>query len=277
MNKRVQKFTEKSLFAHSSAGAFEPPIKITFSVVSRWGPGDCFTRLERPNLSLSLITSGNAAYSQDGRAGRVERGQVFLAHRTQSQQLTTGNEGFMHKRSVVMEGAALDSVVAALRLTEADVITPHDGPALMRLFREVYRRMGRKEPGAAMELSALAWRILLACAESMGAAYPPSLRQAVNYINTHVHRRPTVKDIAAQAGLSPRHCTRLFHACLGCSPIAFCIRQRMAIARSMVLNTSRSLKEISDELGYEDQFCFSAQFRRHYGLSPSAFRKRSAA
>jgi AraC-like DNA-binding protein len=277
MNKRIQKFNEKSRSFDFQAETFAPPLKIVCAVLSRWGPGDHFSRQQRPTLSLSLITAGNATYRQEGRAGRVERGQVFLAHRTQSQQLLTGDAGFLHKRSVILEGAALDAVVAALRLPEADVVTPPDGPAVRRLFREIYRCLQRQAPDTGLQLSVLAWRLLLACAAGLGVPYPPELRLAVSYINRNVHCRPTVKAIAAQTGLSPRHCTRLFQAHLGCSPGAFCIRQRLASARNRVLNTSLSLKEIADELGYADQFHFSTQFRRHYGLSPSALRRQAPA
>jgi AraC-like DNA-binding protein len=277
MNRRVQKFREVAFTLDWRAERFDFPVQVVCSVVSRWGPGDSFSREDRPTLSLSLVTAGGAEYWQEGRTGRVERGQVFLAHRAQSQRFETGEVGCLHKRSIILDGPSLDAMVAGLRLQEADVITPRDGRAMMRLFREAHRLLRDKPAGAAIEASTLGWRVLLTCADSMGAVYPSPLGQAINYISAHAHRRLTVQDIAAQAGISPRHCTRLFRTYLKCSPMAFCIRQRMAVARSLVVNTIRPFKQIAAELGFEDQFYFSTQFRQHHGLSPSALRRQGAA
>ncbi|MEI8140413.1 MAG: hypothetical protein WCI03_11175 [bacterium] len=66
-------------------GEFEPPIKTTATVVSRWGPGDNFTRQDRNNVSLSLVTFGNATFEQDGRRGVAGQNTIFIAHKGSSQ------------------------------------------------------------------------------------------------------------------------------------------------------------------------------------------------
>jgi AraC-like DNA-binding protein len=50
-------------------------------------------------------------------------------------------------------------------------------------------------------------------------------------------------------------------------------QMRMAQARERLLTTSASIKEIALQVGYADQLHFSRVFRKHFGLSPRAFRR----
>lgn len=274
MNKRVQKFLEKTASYSSMAGPFDPPVTMVGAVVSRWGPGDRFFRTKRDTLSLSLITMGNACFEQEGRQGLVEKGQIFLAHKGCSQTLRTGDEGFMHKRSLIMEGPALDMLVGSLHLGGVDVVAPRNAPALAGLFREAYRLLRERPEGMAVDVSAQAYRILLALSESRVPDYPVSLRQAMKYVDANIHRVMTVADIAHAAGVSVRHGSRLFHQYLACSPMEFSIRSRMALAQNMLVNTNQPVKHIAAALGYDNQLYFSAIFRRRVGVSPTDYRRK---
>lgn len=277
MNKRIQKFRERTETYSPALDGLRPPFTIMAGVVSRWGPGDAFQRERRDTLSLSLVTRGDARFEQEGRRGDVQRGQVFLAHKGASQRFTTGAEGYLHKRSLILEGPLLSELVTSLRLGEIDVATPRDVPGMTRLFREAYGLLRTKSEARDAELPPLALRILLALAGSRSPDYPVPLRLAMRHVDANLHRPMTVADVAREAGVSVRHCTRMFRQHLECSPLEFCIRQRMALARSLLANTNQPVKQIAAAVGYEDQLYFSARFKRRFGVSPSGFRQRQSA
>ena len=275
MNKRVQKFKERVFVHAGSADEFEPPLKITAAIISRWGPGDNFIRLDRPNVSLSLITFGDAAYDQDGRRGVVERGSLFIAHKGSSQLFQTGREGVMHKRSLILDGAALEAIMISLHLTGIDSVTPRSLPLTMALFRRAHQCLAEKKAGFPREAARLAWDILMSCGESLSADYPESLRLAMDFVQTSVHRPVQLQEIARASGLSIRHCTRLFQLHTGSSPIQYCIQQRMTMAENLVVNTGEPFKQIAMALGYEDALHFSVQFKSHFKMSPRHYREQS--
>jgi len=270
---RIKKFLERAANYSQMVGAIEPPLAVLGTVLSQWGPGDRFVRVKRDTLSLSLITLGNASYEQKGRKGALEAGQIFLAQRGCSQTLMTGSAGFMHKRSVILAGAFLDTLVSSVGLADVDVITPRHVAAITNLFRHAHRMLIERPDGLAVELPAQALRILLTCAESGAPELPASLQQAMKFVDTNLHRPIAAAEIARAAGVSERHCGRLFHAQFGCSPMEFCIRQRMALARNMLVNTGQSMKGIAASLGYDNQLYFSAQFRKREGVCPSNYRR----
>jgi len=270
---RIKEFLESYVNHHVMAGSFDPPVTIQGSVHSQWGPGDRFVRVKRDTLSLSLITRGNAAYEQEGRTGVVETGQLFLAHNGCSQTLRTGSAGYMHKRSIILTGPMLDVLASSLRLTEADVIKPHDTDRITGLFRQSHRMLLERPAGLSRDVPVQAFRILLACAESLSAVLPARLRAILRFISANLHRPLAATEIARAMGVSERHCGRLFHAHLGCSPMEYCIRQRILLARNMLANTMQPVKAIADKLGYDSQLYFSAQFRERTGQCPSACRR----
>jgi len=275
MNKRVQSYNEQVFVNTGKSVDFEPPIKITGSIISRWGPGDNFVRQNRLNVSVSLITFGDATFEQDGRHGTLERGTLFMAHKGSNQVFKTGAAGVMHKRSIVLEGVALEAIMIASHLTGADFVKPRNMPMAMQLFRKAHHCLAEKKPGFNREASQIAWDILLTCAEGLSEAYPDSLRQAMEYVQANLSHPVKLQKIAATAKLSVRHCTRLFKEFTGMSPIQYCIQQRMTMAENLVINTSKPFKQVATALGYEDALHFSVQFKQHFKISPRHYRQRA--
>jgi len=272
-NARVQRYRE-SYTSHTYAyERFDPPLKVVGAVLSRWGPGDRFHRVRRPNLSLNLVTLGSASYRQEGRTGTVVEGQAFLAHPGRGQRFETGAAGFLHKRSVIMEGAGLDPLLRSTGLSDVDVVTPSSAPALTALFRRVFRVLRDKPPGFVADLSKAAYEILLECARSVAPDYPAPVADAMRFIRQNLMRRITLGDISAQARVSTRQCNRLFNRHMGISPIAYVISQRMSTAASVLLNTTLTVKAVAAMVGYDDPFRFSLHFKQRYGVSPMHYRR----
>ena len=74
-------------------------------------------------------------------------------------------------------------------------------------------------------------------------------------------------------GLSERHFFRGFKEETGLSPIDWLRRERIRVAQRRLLDPSKRIKEICDEVGYHDVFFFSRDFKRHTGSSPSDYRR----
>src|SRR5688572_25268743 len=104
MNNRIQKYREQVYtHAHDHHPAL-PPTRVTIALVSRWGPGDCYERFNRQVLSFNFVTKGNMSFWQENKSGTVTPGQLFIAHKGKSQRFETGDAGFLHKRSILVEG-----------------------------------------------------------------------------------------------------------------------------------------------------------------------------
>ncbi|MDG9702919.1 AraC family transcriptional regulator [Streptomyces sp. DH37] len=94
------------------------------------------------------------------------------------------------------------------------------------------------------------------------------------------HDRPaeawTVASLAARAGVSRSLFAKRFTKLMGRPPLAYLTECRMDEAETLLSDTDLGIAQIARSVGYADAFGFSAAFKRHKGLSPSAFRAAAA-
>ncbi len=275
MNNHICKYFEP-IYSHSyELESFQPPLVVQAALYSRWGPGDGFAFQKKMHTSLNLITAGDARFSQNGRTGIVHTGELFLAHQGQSQQLSTGNAGYLHKRSLVIDGWMVTPLLERLGLTGVDVVRPANPVYVVNLLRRSLSCIKDKKDGFAQQTSLLLYEILMELGRSIAHEHPPSVLHAISFVQKNIAREITLEAIAASVNLSVRQCCRLFQASMGCSLMQFVIGQRLAIARDLLANSSLSIKEIAGRVGYGDPFHFSIQFKRRFGASPKLFRESS--
>ncbi len=95
------------------------------------------------------------------------------------------------------------------------------------------------------------------------------------------HERPadawTVASLAARAGVSRALFAKRFTRLMGRPPLAYITECRMDEAEALLSDTDLGIAQIARSVGYADAFGFSAAFKRHKGLSPSAYRARATA
>ena len=101
---------------------------------------------------------------------------------------------------------------------------------------------------------------------------PLAAHRLQSYIQQHLREPITLADLARQAHLSPTHFARVFKQQFHVSPIYYVLQKRVALAGSLIAETSMPFKEISQAVGYDDPYYFSRLFKKMTGLSPTAYR-----
>lgn len=99
------------------------------------------------------------------------------------------------------------------------------------------------------------------------------ISRAIRIFEQNLNTTVTMAEVARALSITQAHLTRLFTYHFGVSPLQYYRRLRMDVAASMLLDTTRSIKEIAWELGYSNQFHFSRSFRRYADMSPSRYRQ----
>lgn len=104
---------------------------------------------------------------------------------------------------------------------------------------------------------------------------PMSLINAtIDYIRAHQSERLTVRELAAQAGLSQRHLHRKFREVFGLSVREFLAKTRIQAAGEALVRTDQRIAQVAIDFGFCDQSAFTQLFRKHTGLTPRQFRVR---
>lgn len=101
------------------------------------------------------------------------------------------------------------------------------------------------------------------------------LAEAVSYIGEHFAEDLSVEMLAARAGLSPYHFIRVFHRQTGFTPHQYLVNTRIAAAKYLLKNSSLSTKSICFQTGFSCESVFCSAFKKHQGITPSAYRSMS--
>lgn len=94
------------------------------------------------------------------------------------------------------------------------------------------------------------------------------VRACMEYIETHIFDKISLKDMAAEIGYTETYISRKFKSETGESLIDAVNRQKTALAKSILKETPISVSELSDRLGFASPSYFSSVFRKYAGVTP---------
>jgi len=95
--------------------------------------------------------------------------------------------------------------------------------------------------------------------------------RAREYMLSHLARRLTLAEIAAECGISRAHFARAFKHSFGVPPHAWLQRQRVELACRLLRQSDKGMTAIALECGFSDQSHFSRVFKQIQGVGPAAW------
>lgn len=97
-------------------------------------------------------------------------------------------------------------------------------------------------------------------------------REIVYYIKKHLSEEIDFKKLASEHHLSYNRFRSIFKNRTGMSLQQWVIHERLEKAKQLIINTSLSLKEISEKTGFDSPFYFSKMFKNKIGYAPGQIR-----
>lgn len=164
-------------------------------------------------------------------------------------------------------------------------VPPSEGRSarLGRLIDLIAEECRGDEPGKDMILQRMLEVLLIEALRWHGAAKDedragllhgmrdPALARVLAAMHADVRADWTVASLARIAGQSRSAFAARFGAALGCGPIEYLARWRMALAKDALLRGAKTLDRIADDIGYKSASAFSTAFRKRLGCPPGQF------
>ncbi|MBD3921753.1 response regulator [Paenibacillus sp. PR3] len=98
-------------------------------------------------------------------------------------------------------------------------------------------------------------------------------KRILDYIDESFTQDILLSDIARQFKISLGYVSSLIKRETGSTYTDYIAEKRLNLARSLLADSSLSVQEIVQRIGYKDYFHFNKLFKKHYGITPSKYRK----
>lgn len=100
----------------------------------------------------------------------------------------------------------------------------------------------------------------------------PRLHRLEAYVESHMHRKITLSNAAAVAGLEPTYFSRHFREEVGVTFSQWLRCFRVDRAKPLLRTEHIKIVDIAQRVGFNDTTTFGRAFKECVGLSPRAFR-----
>ncbi|HVJ52279.1 MAG TPA: AraC family transcriptional regulator [Aliidongia sp.] len=102
----------------------------------------------------------------------------------------------------------------------------------------------------------------------------PHVARSLALFHGDIARAWTVDDLGRAVGLSRSALADRFTRLVGQAPMHYLSNWRMQVAAHHLRNTSASLTQVAERIGYDSEAAFSRAFKRAFGAAPATWRRR---
>jgi len=237
---------------------------------------------------IHTIVSGNGSFSLNGTHYICGAGDTFVIFPGALHQYVAAEVEPWHYVWVAFHGHRSEPLLQQLGITpERPVVRGSGTRKAFSLYRKLRRTLRDAERPALADLEAEGLlRLLLHELSLASAAQLPSapsaespakrqVEQAMRWLELQ-HAQPiSIEQLSKSLGYHRTHLSKIFKETIGLSPMQYLMQIRLERAKSL-LGSRWSVEEVASSVGFADPLYFSKQFRKRFGVSPTAFRRSSS-
>ena len=100
------------------------------------------------------------------------------------------------------------------------------------------------------------------------------IKDIVKYIETNYDKPISIAEIAGVTGFSESHFMKFFKTIMGTSFVDYLNDYRLSMASRMLVSSDDKIIDIAAHCGYDNLSYFNRIFKKKYGITPSAYRRK---
>lgn len=229
--------------------------------------------------SIGFICSGEGWMKIDNADLYPKEGQLYLLPSGTQQSFSTINDNPYRKYYCHFHAAAGSvSIFDAIKLPLCIYVA--DKQQVIAIFQELLESFNKSDVISLLKVKSMMLKLILYYIESCNLEHIQLLnkdlnihiKKAVNYIEANLKEEINIEKIAEITGYHPCYFIKLFKDTFGLAPVQYITKRRIEKSVFLLTNSSLTISEIAEEIGFNSQFYFSNIFKKHTGLSPTEYR-----
>lgn len=246
-------------------------------------------------LLIALCTEGEVDFTMNGRQCHMGPGDLLISFGEQIFQSDRPDTNF-HAKAVLMSRTFAQNCLVGmdkmwpylLFLMEHPVLkmTENEQVWLLECYHLIRKRLSRPTPGRYMReatvslvrafyfeiCNLLDMRVPHTNSKTQSRAYA-IFDQFIKLVSQHFKRERSVEWYSSEMCLTPKHLSEVVKLVSGKTAGQWINTLVIIEIKSLLMNTSLSIKEIAMEMNFPNQSFLGKYFKNTEGVSPSDFRK----
>lgn len=239
---------------------------------------------------IELVTGGKGYYLHDGERCYPKEGDVLFRRPGNSVYVFLPYDGYSIAFSMCGRRGEMDTLAEALHdaivsMEACSFPASQEYPDIYILFRESQHLFGRGDWLSELALQSNLLKILYYFFKGLqdkniqtSALYKKSMQiveKIEKYLKENYMKNIKLEELAAYVNISGSHLGRLFKKVTGVSTLEYLIGVRLYHARTLLVTTDLSIKEVSYTCGFDTTSYFCTIFKKKIGVTPQQYRMRS--
>lgn len=231
------------------------------------------SRKNSPLFVFEYVIEGKGTLIQNGIKYQPEKGDVYIVHKGTDHTYFSSADNPWTKIWFNVCGILVERLLEAYGLNNVCLVK---NCGIRKIFEDGLAYAKRKPADIHEKTAITIHRIIQAISSELirreDIHHSIEGLKLKNHIDANFAEVKDLQKLSALIGKSPSHTIRIFKREWKRSPYDYALEKRIEAAKSMLLGTSFTIKEISSRTGFNDQFYFSNIFKKKTGLAPESYR-----
>lgn len=226
---------------------------------------------------FEYILDGEGTVVVEDKQFIAKKGDVYLLHRQSNHEYYSDKKNPWTKIWFNAVGPLIDSLMQIYGLNNINHIADIDVSAYFYQILALARQTKTSNPEFINKVSLIFYELVLSLYPNVHKKIQPYSKEAgilKEYLDQNRMNKVKLKDLSQLIYHSNSQTIRIFKKAFGNTPYQYLMNQKLELSKLLLLNTNKSIKEISAELNFYDEHYFSKYFHEKIGLSPQAYRRK---
>lgn len=229
-------------------------------------------------LELCYVLDGVLEAEIEGKRRKLEKGDVYLVFPNIPHAVFTSSASVL---IAIIDGEIVHSyheILSHQKPKDAVIKKEKLSAAVDALFDQIYHFYLNDSPFRSTVLhslfNALLGTLLNSCQTVPRNSENELIEKILIYFSDHFTEKITLDDVAREFNYSKYYISHMINDTLHCNFSTLINSYRISLAQNLLISSGKTIGEISEECGFQNQSSFNRVFIKHVGFSPCKFRSK---
>ena len=267
-------------FYYDTAPDYNKQLAIVCGGYEQCSPNYDINRINYPYFFIKYTIQGKGILDIDSKKINIKPGILTGFESGTAHHYTADPNDPMKHYFITFVGSESKELFSKSSLSKKHYVEVENTEETLFLFEKMMS-LGNNRPEYSQEICCSYLRIILLEQAINSVKSKASLsismvtyQECKFYIDNNFSSIKSVLEVANKCKVDARYMSSLFKRYCHISPSQYLMRLKLNRAANLLLNTDMTVKEISHEVGFIDQYHFSRNFKKFHGMSPKLYRNK---